>query len=332
MPHERSSTVWEELLKTAVLTPSPHNTQPWRLRISDDRHATLYMDRDRTLPDEDITGHFVRCAMGMFLESLRIISANSGMTLRYTLIDDDTAQPLIPFAALELEAGAEPSNYSNDLFHHRATSRLGSNGKRIDSQLSALLKQFEPDYGHRYHQFDEASLIEEIIQENIRAVFHDLNVPAYHDEIARWFRYSDEEAKNKADGLDYRCMRTSAIELKLMKALPQIMRWPFFRTIMRRTYRRKLGDVSHIGIICGPFFDNAASVRAGAFLMRFWLELARHKLHIHPFGNLVTNAKSKSRVQAMTGMNDAWLVFRIGYTDDPPRSYRRPVNKVIVHD
>ncbi len=34
------------------------------------------------LPDKDTTGHFLRHAMRMFLESLRI-SANAGFALRY---------------------------------------------------------------------------------------------------------------------------------------------------------------------------------------------------------------------------------------------------------
>src|SRR5258708_38678675 len=106
---------WEPIIQTALRTPSPHNTQPWRLRIKDDFHATLFMETARTLPDEDTTGHFLVCAMGMFLESLRIISANAGFALRYTLIDEHVPGPFIRFAELELKEGAEPSQYPDSL-------------------------------------------------------------------------------------------------------------------------------------------------------------------------------------------------------------------------
>ncbi|MEO6436006.1 MAG: hypothetical protein ABIP55_09620 [Tepidisphaeraceae bacterium] len=236
------------------------------------------------------------------------------------------------FAHLELEHGAVQTDYPNELFRQRVTSRLGSNGKRIDHRVSALLRQIEPANGHTYHQLDDPTLIEAIIQENIAAVFHDLNVRAYHDEIVRWFRYSDEQARRQADGLDYRCMRISAAELKLMRSLPQIMRWPISRGIVRWNYRRQLGGVSHLGVLSGPFFDDAASIRAGAYLMRFWLELARHELYIHPFGNLVTNPAAHARMRDLTGIDHIWLVFRIGHTDAPPRSYRRSLPEVLVHD
>lgn len=323
---------WEPIVKTALRTPSPHNTQPWRLQIRDDRHATLFMETARTLPDEDTTGHFLRCAMGMFLEALRIISANAGLALCYTLVDEDGRGPFVRFAELELRGFSQPSQYPDSLFQTRKTSRLPSSRRRIEPTLTALLMQAGAQYGHRYYQLDDPATIEIIIQENIRAVFHDLNVGAYHREIARWFRYSDEEAQAKADGLDYRCMRTPPIQLKLMKYLPQIMSWPLTRGLIRWTYRRQLGEVSHIGLIAGPFFDAAASVSAGTFLLQFWLELSRQKLVIHPFGNLVTNSQAAARLHELTSIDDVWLVFRIGYTDEPPQSFRRPLNEVLIHD
>jgi hypothetical protein len=85
-------------------------------------------------------------------------------------------------------------------------------------------------------------------------------------------------------------------------------------------------------VIGGAFFNDAAAVSAGAFLMQFWLELSRRKLFIHPFGNLVTNSQAKARLRELTSIDDAWLVFRIGYTDEPPQSLRRPLNQVLIYD
>jgi hypothetical protein len=323
---------WEPIIQTALRTPSPHNTQPWRLRISDERHAVLFMERARTLPDEDTSGHFLRCAMGMFLESLRIVSANAGLAFSYTLVDEDGSGPFIRFAELELGGFSKPSRYPDSLFQIRKTSRLPSNGARVDPTLAAQLRQLGVQHGHRYYQLEDPAIIEKIIQENIRAVFHDLNVGPYHREISKWFRYTDKESKAKADGLDYRCMRIPRMQLQLMKWLPQIMSWPLTRGVVRRTYRRQLGECSHIGLIAGPFFEDAASVSAGAFLLKFWLELSRYKLFIHPFGNLVTNPQAATRLYKLTSIDDVWLVFRIGYTDEPPQSLRRQFHEVLIDD
>lgn len=283
------------------------------------------------LPDEDITGHFLQCAMGMFVESAGIAAANAGYSLQYERIEDNDRNGMIPFAQLELSPGADPSAYSDKIILNRATSRLGSNGSPIPAEITRRLVSFEPERGQRYHQIDGVRVIESLVRENIRAVFHDLNVKPYHDEISRWFRYSDAEAQAKADGLDYRCMRVPSMELRLMRRLPQIMRWPVLRNIMARLYRIQLGRFDHMGLIAGDFFDNDAAVKAGAFLMRFWLELARENIFIHPFGNLVTNLESRARVESITGIKNVWLVFRIGHTDAPPRSLRRSVEEVLLN-
>jgi hypothetical protein len=323
---------WQPIIQTALRTPSPHNTQPWRLRIHDDRHATLFMETARTLPDEDITGHFLRMAMGMFLEALRIVSANTGLAFRFTLVDEQSSGPFIRFAELELNGSSEPSPYPDSLFQIRRTSRLPSNGARIDPESTEVLKQVCAQHSQRYYQFDDPATIETIIQENIRAVFHDLNTLAYHREIARWFRYSDKEAQTKADGLDYKCMKIPPAQLRLMKWLPQVMRWPLTRGLIRWMYRRQLGKVSHIGLIAGPFFDNHSALSAGKFLLQFWLELSRRKLFIHPFGNLVTNSQAAARIRDLTSIEHIWLVFRVGYTDEASLSFRRSLNEVLIHD
>jgi nitroreductase len=325
--------IWHRILEKAIRAPSPHNTQPWRVKILDSRHAVLYMDGRRMLPDEDRTGHFLLCAMGVFLSALDIAAGNAGVSLRFALRDRRPLGPLYEFVDLTLDdsPGGHPQ-FSDDLLLRRVTSRLGSNGVAIPPELTAALRNFEPGWGYRYHQIDDAVLIERIVQENIRTVFQDLNDRRYHDEIVRWFRYTDREAAEKRDGLDYRCMLVSPAELTMMRRLPQAMQWRLTRRIVWKRYRRQLGDFTHIGIIGGPFFDDLAAIDAGRFLLRFWLELARNNLSIHPFGNLVTNADAYAWARRATGVEDAWLFFRVGYTAAPPRSYRRKLEEVLVND
>jgi len=64
--------------------------------------------------------------------------------------------------------------------------------------------------------------------------------------------------------------------------------------------------------------------------MRFWLETARNDLYIHPFGNLVTNANAARKVLNETNVPDVWLVFKIGYSIEPPKSHRLPLEKILI--
>jgi len=75
--------VWKTLLETARYAPSPHNVQPWRLRILSDDTADLLIEKRRTLPKEDPTGSFIILSMGLFIEALTVVAANSSFKLRF---------------------------------------------------------------------------------------------------------------------------------------------------------------------------------------------------------------------------------------------------------
>src|SRR5580704_19497036 len=83
-PMERFE-LWWTLLETAIQTPSPHNVQPWRIRLISEREAELYIDGERTLPKEDTTGSFILSAMGMFVEAVALLAAPQGFGLVYQL-------------------------------------------------------------------------------------------------------------------------------------------------------------------------------------------------------------------------------------------------------
>ena len=161
-------------------------------------------------------------------------------------------------------------------------------------------------------------------------MFHDLNVPDYHDEITGWFRFSRRATEGTRDGLDWRCMNLSQTEFWLSARLPRLLRFPPTRAVFKRRYRRQLGHVPAIGVLAGDFFDPARAVDAGRFLMRFWLETARLGLSLHPYGNLVTNPEAACWFAGHTGIADAWLIFKLGFSEVPPLSHRRAIADILV--
>jgi len=92
-----------------------------------------------------------------------------------------------------------------------------------------------------------------------------------------------------------------------------------------------IGDpVATLGFLCGPFWDPRDAAATGRALLHFWLECTRLGLSIHPYGNLVTNRPTAARVRAETGLEDPWLVFKIGRSAAPPASRRRAVEEILA--
>lgn len=352
--------VWNTLLQTAIHAPSPHNVQPWRVRILSDApgpsahqstasanvyQADLLIEKHRTLPKEDPTGSFIILTMGLFIEALTLLAQNQSLRLDYALYQQPSQftpehiakadHALLPFARLTLtpmqRAPEDPAiSIDDSLFMVRRTSRVSLEPQPVPSEAQQSLAKLAREWGQRYEQMADPQTIERMLAKNIEALFEDLNAPGYHDEIVEWFRFTDRAARRTRDGLDYRCMNTSRLSFWLAARWPQLLMLPIARSILKKTYRRQLGLVPTVGMLAGPFWEPESAFETGRFLMRFWLELARHGLYIHPYGNLVTNKRAADWCRTETGVPDIWLIFKVGFSKQPPQSYRRSVEEVLV--
>jgi len=303
--------------------------------------ADLLIDSTRTLPKEDPTGSFIILTMGMFIEAIRLMAATKGLRLEHkTHHEPDwyakeflktTSKTVFPFARLRLvadstiEADLDPS-----MFLKRRTSRISLDPKPIPTEVHRVFKSLAEHWGQSYESINDQQVIERILQKNIEALFTDLNNPAYHDEIVEWFRFTDKASLATRDGLDYRCMNTSRSAFWLSARIPGLLQLPLTRGILAKVYRSQLGQVPTIGYLSGDFWEPECAFKTGSFLMRFWLETAKHDLYIHPYGNLVTNKSASSWLREETGAEKIWLIFKIGYSREPPKSYRRSVEEILI--
>lgn len=334
--------VWHEILEIAAHAPSPHNVQPWKVKILSATAAELFIDSTRTLPKEDTTGSFIILSMGIFLESLSLVAAQKGLKLSYELLREpawyapailEIKNPtLLPFAKMKLVQGGKTEDfYEEQLFFKRRTSRLSLLPKGVPPEISVNLRNLAAQYDQQYVEIIDNQKIERVLGRNIEAVFDDLNSHDYQEELVSWFRFSDKESAEKRDGLDYRCMNSSKFNFKLAARHPRLLQVPGVRQIMKRSYRRQLGTVPTIGALAGRFWDPRDALQAGCFLMRFWLETAKFDLYMHPYGNLVTNKSASVWWRNETGILDAWLIFKIGYSTEPPKSHRLPLEKILIN-
>ncbi len=318
--------------------------------------ADLLIEKRRTLPKEDPTGSFIILTMGLFIEALTVLAANQALALEFELFQPPSQftpehiarvpDELLPFARLTLsrrehremttahrsasELSAKGNHYDEELFLTRRTSRISLLPKPVPPDDAEGLLELARDWGQKYHQVTSPELIEQILERNVEALFDDLNAAQYHDEIVEWFRFTDRQSRRERDGLDYRCMNSSRISFWLAARVPQLLQLPLTRPLLKKTYRRQLGIVPTIGMLAGPFWEPASAFETGRFLMHFWLELARRNLYLHPYGNLVTNKPAAEWCREAIGVTDIWLIFKIGFSEAPPKSYRRSVEEVLV--
>ena len=336
---KQESKTWIDLIKYARWCPSPHNVQPWKMKIISSTEAHLYYDPLRIPSVVDDSSSFTITGMGMFIECLDIAARPTGFKIiaEHTSEGnlDSTARDPKLFAKLYLIETNEKPDINPELILKRKTSRLHYDGRIISAEIITALMAVASKYGYDFIYSSDKELINYTLDLNNETILIRADDKAARDEMCRWIRTSDKEAEEKKDGLWYRGTGTSG---KMM------YNFFFHHERFSRGWKRKkslhlmnktMNGTSNIAWITGLFNNRQDWINAGKMLQRLWLEMTRYSIYMHPLGTIVTTPDSKEKFKQKINYNEAdgnlWFLIRIGYSDEPPRSFRLDIKDILIN-
>ncbi len=335
--------VWREAAAYARWTASPHNVQPWRLRVISGREAELYVDPQRRLPTTDPTSAFTIMSLVMFVEALALAVAPRGVLLNAQYdacpLDYASNRPQL-FATLRLsEAGDIASSDAlrrRERLLDRQTSRLPYDGTPAPADSMTALAALAADAEHRMQWSSDDAFVRDCLLLNKRALFDDLGDAPSRRELRGWIRTTDDEAEARMDGLWSHCLRFPGWLLR--DFFDHHERWARGKRadLCGRLLMRGMRGTRTIAWWSGPFATPTDWIRCGQVLSRTWLDLTQRGLAIHPFGSVVTNAHTHGdfvqRLGADAPNESVWLIARIGKSSRPPRSYRLETPALFMNE
>lgn len=325
--------VWEGIADLARLAPTPHNTQPFRIRPRNDREADLLLVAARLLPEEDHGNLYMLSAFGIFAVALERAARHLGRTLIVSPISELDPGSLSLSSGLLLlgqvsimgECAAEPQDM---ILESRRTSRLPYRDEAVPPETIEALKRVVEAGGHRLITQATPELVTPLIRMNAEAIIDNLQLDVERKEIRRWHRIGP--TPQYGDGLWQTPMNQPGWELRSAFAFPWLFRWPGFHRYAVYRYLKTQKGSRYVGLLCGPFRKWADLIAGGRMLMEFWLCMAEHRVYMQPFGSMLTNASYAERIARQFGVNDCWLIFRFGYSDLPPRAPR--LRSILLHE
>jgi hypothetical protein len=321
---------WNEIIGYARLCPSVHNIQPWKLKIKSETSADLFYDVSRLIPATDPTSALTVMSLAMFVESLSIAANPLGYQIKATFVGEGplstSCGSLCLFATLILEKTAEAEKLPRELLLQRKTSRLRYNGKSLEQQSADTLTELCKEFGHSLRLSTEASTVNAIIRLHTQTFFHELDNNSARMEFATWMRTSRKDAQSKKDGLSNECLGLSALVMNGMAYRPALFKSFLLKPLISAAYTGSMKGTPAIGCLTGRFSTREDWIQAGRLLLRFWLQVRTCQAVIHPLMSLTFNSEIFQQFKALIQHSDAedsiWFVFRIGYSEEPPASYR----------
>lgn len=334
--------MWQELAEYARWAPSPHNTQPTRLRLVDDERAELHFVSERGLPVGDPVGRFTHLTFGIFAETLCIAAHARGYELEVSY----TGEPLYSDAGATSKVGdlrlrhvgAPIPDLDPELILQRRTNRHPYNHRPIPAQVIAELRCEAQRYGHTFSTSRDAAAIRSVKELNRDSLYRDLTHPDYRRELSSWLRYSEREAARTADGLSARALVLPGLLLKGVMRAHWLFSVPGLEQVTQHVYMRTMNGIATVGWIQGDFVDAKDWTSAGHLMMRLWLILTAQGIDWQPYGSIITNDDSRRSMTSKFGMTEGengqdmvWLLVRMGYSDHVPvRSRRLDVAEVAA--
>lgn len=332
-----NNSIWNELLEYALWTASPHNVQPWKIKIISDYEAEIFYDPQRLLPVEDPAGCFTTAGFGMFIENLSVAANDMGYKIKEeyngtTL--DHTKKELTPFVKVKLIKTNEKETLNKELIKERRTSRLQYNGKPLPDDVISELETIAKQFGHTFTFSKDMKMIDWVLTLNRDTIFYDMNDTEARNEIGLWLRYSSQEAHTKKDGLWAYCMRFPGPMMYLFFHARWLFNLPIINTYVKHMYLQSTLGTKTVAWLSGPFNTPYDWLNAGHMLARLWLCMTKHGVYLHPFGSIITNKESHKRLQEKFNVdeqtNKMWLIVRLGYSKAPPRSLRLNLTDILI--
>jgi hypothetical protein len=336
-PQGDPTALWREAAEYARWTPSPHNIQPWKLRVRSATECDLLYDPTRLLPTTDPTSAFTMMGLVMFVEYLSIAMRPHGVQVEAQYeeraLDYSATQPTL-FARLRLVPARDGGAVERRVILERQTSRLPYDGVPVDEALLTELTTLSAAHGYRLVASSEDSLVRWMVDLNRYTLFSDLDDDPTRNELRRWIRTNDTAARETRDGLWSHCLR-----------FPGWLLQAFFDNHRKwgRGWRAKVcGDMLVRGMngtrtvawISGPFSTPRDWIAAGTLLGRMWLILADRGVQMHPFGSVITNPDAHKQLVTKVAHGAAehplWFLCRLGRSAAPPRSHRLDTRSLFI--
>lgn len=316
----------------ASLAPSGHNAQPWTLRKRAENTWIIGSARDRWLPAVDPENRELLLSIGAFLENIVISSEHFGYRPRIRVI---ATSPLDGEIAEVAFSPVQPVSREQEIARIRRRRTLRR--EYLDRELSSEDSQRMISHSsQRIFYFPRLSqggnfLAEGTIDANRLQAWRN---PA-QEELSRWIRWSDAEARRHLNGITPESMEITGFAGWFVRH--------FFNasSVMAESFRNKTVEIVREQVrgcagwivITSPDSHPATLIDTGRLFQRVFLSVREMQIGFHPMTQILEEVQWRNRVAPALGVaGQVQFVIRVGYVRSYPEpvSLRMPLSRIIV--
>ncbi|MEL6555131.1 MAG: Tat pathway signal protein [Cyanobacteria bacterium J06621_11] len=317
--------VYYELVRYATLAASSHNTQCWQFKLAD-RKISILPDLTRRCPAVDPDNHNLYASLGCATENLLIAAKTHGFE---GTVELQTEEATVKAIHIHLAKCSPVHSSLFDAIAERQCARSIYDGQPLKDEALELLK--------RAGTGERVSLIlltQKQALEAVRAYITEgntaqINEPAFVKELKSWIRFNLAEAVKKGDGLFSKSTGNPTAPHWLGSLLFDVA---FSAKLENKKIAKQVRSSAGIAIFVSDKNDPTHWIESGRCYQRFALQAEALDIRTAFLNQPVEVATLRSQFANYLGIGERRpdLVVRFGHGPKMPRSFRRPVEAVIV--
>lgn len=327
-------------LSYAILSPNPHNRQPWLVDLSTEDQITLYADPDRLLPHTDPFARQITIGLGCFLETLRMALAEQGRGVQVDLFPDGENPEALtssPVAIIRLHGDATPDPLFAHVMERRTQKDAYDTNRDVSDAMLDLLTGIAGE-GVELEATNDPETVEALRELAAQAFEIEFRTPHTYRESVDLFRIGRGEINENPDGIDL-----GGAQFQLLHRLGLFTREATLRpdsfgftTGLDMVQSNVRTAMAHIWLRTDGN-TRADQIRAGRDWMRLNLATTQAGIGLHPLSQALQEfpemselyGEAHNRLAPDGGTVQMWA--RLGYCAPVPVSPRWPVEAKLLN-
>ncbi|WMS40933.1 twin-arginine translocation pathway signal protein [Acuticoccus sp. MNP-M23] len=342
-------------LSWAVLAPSPHNRQPWLVKMQGDDSLLLFCDLDRRLPVTDPFNRQITIGLGCFTELLVMAAAQQGLAANVVPFPEGEPHPQLdgrPVARISLSEGAAADPLFSAVLDRRSNKEPYDMTRRVTQDNLATLARSCANGTSLAGTVDQGE-VEALRTETIAAMEIEMGTRETAMESVDLLRIGRAEVDARPDGVDL-----TGPQIEDLAARGILTRDAFRQEITQEGYGIKslrapdgnplvsqMVDYAIRPMRATPAYiwqvsngnTRADQLAAGRDWLRINLAATASGLAVHPQSQMLQEFDAMAplfrKVRTMTGTEGSQtlqMLARLGYGPAVPPSPRWPAETRIV--